>query len=81
MSMHNSWDLQSGIERETDNNSFQLMNSKLIKNPNLDINLGIQNSNDVSKLSTRDDKITGDPLTFITIPKEYTDFVFYPILE
>lgn len=56
------------------------MNLKL-KKPNLEINLDIQNSINVSKLSRRGARIIGDPLTLIIIPKEHTDSIFYPILE
>ena len=78
--MHNLWDLQSGIERGTDNNSFQQWR-KGSKELSLKLNLGMQNTNDAWKLSKGDYKTIGVALIFRTIPKEHTNFVFYPILE
>ena len=51
------------------------------KEPSLELNLGMQNTNDACKLSKVDHKIIGIAPTFTTIPKEHKNFIFYPILE
>jgi cell division protein FtsW (lipid II flippase) len=41
----------------------------------------MQDTNNASKSSKGDGKFIQDTLTLITIPKEHTDFIFYPKLE
>ena len=46
ISMHNLWDLQFGIEREEPTTIHSSNEAKGYKEPSLELNLGMQNTND-----------------------------------